>query len=137
MKNILTILLILLSFNVMSQEDPETLMYADTLHCYGSCLEECISVNVNVELHMWNDYEYSGYIHINLSPDSLDFSKIKNMDIQKYGCDDDGFYIVPMKNEWDVKKIILNDDGVYIMHKHNLFKKHWFVYHNYSLHLHK
>ena len=38
--------------------------------------------------------------------------------------------LVPIgKNEWDVKKIIINEDGVSIKHKHNLFYKHWFIYH--------
>lgn len=120
------ILLFLIPFTSYSQE---TVIYSNTLQCYGSCLDECDSVKTYIEVIQFNDYS-GGYIHINIYPDSSRFDGCRNMDIKKWNCGDAVMYIVPWKNEWGVKSIYIDEDGVYFKHKHNIFKTHRFVYHN-------
>ena len=109
MKKILTILLLMLSFNVMSQDNPK-LIYSDTLHCKGSCLDECNYVKVCVELYL-HDESY-GYIRLsNLDNNSDEFNKMTQFNIKKFVIydDDSGFYIVPWKNEKKVKYFMFNN----------------------------
>ncbi len=120
------ILLFLLPFVGNTQE---TIIYSDTLTCYGSCLDECDSVKTYIEINQWDDFG-GGYIHINLYPDSSRFDGCRNMDIKKWNCNDEFIYIVPWKNKWKVKTIYIDETGVYFKHKHNIFKSHRFVYHN-------
>jgi hypothetical protein len=121
-------LLYILLFLPLFSFSQETTMYSDTLTCFGSCLDECQPVKIYVELIDW--YDAAGTLHIDLNPDSTSFDGIRNFDIKIYSCDDYGFYLTLWKNEWGVKKIIIDDDGVSVKHKHNLFYRHWFIYHN-------
>lgn len=121
-------LYILLFLPLFSFSQEETIMYSDTLRCYGTCLDECYDVKVYVELYEWDGDGMSLFLDRN--PDSTIFDGVVNLDMKRYSCDDNGFYMKPWRNKWNITKIIVDDEGVFFRHRHNLFYRHWFIYHN-------